>query len=52
MGEGWDAEGADARIPTRCGLGFALVGTLHLNEQDGLADFVVLREPTVFEGAR
>lgn len=31
-------------------LGFALVGTLHRNPDDGLADFAVLREPSVFEG--
>ena len=30
--------------------GFALIGTLHPNPEDGLADFVVLREPSVFEG--
>lgn len=30
--------------------GFALVGTLHPNDEDGLADFVTLREPSVFEG--
>ena len=32
--------------------GFALLGTLHLNPQDGLADFVVLRDPSPFEGPR
>jgi transcriptional regulator with XRE-family HTH domain len=32
--------------------GFALIGTLHLNPEDALADFVVLREPTPFEGPR
>ncbi len=31
-------------------MGFALIGTLHLNPEDGLADFTVLREPSVFEG--
>lgn len=31
-------------------MGFALVGTLHRNPDDGLADFLVLREPSVFEG--
>lgn len=31
-------------------MGFALIGTLHLNPEDGLADFAVLREPGVFEG--
>ena len=31
-------------------LGFALVGTLHPNPDDGLADFAVLHEPSVFEG--
>jgi transcriptional regulator with XRE-family HTH domain len=30
--------------------GFDLVGTLTANPQDGLADFVVLREPSPFEG--
>ncbi len=30
--------------------GFALLGTLHPNPRDDLADFVVLVEPTVFEG--
>lgn len=30
--------------------GFAVIGTLLVNPEDGLADFVVLREPTVFEG--
>jgi transcriptional regulator with XRE-family HTH domain len=33
-------------------LGFALLGTLHSNPDDGLADLVVLREPTPFEGPR
>jgi transcriptional regulator with XRE-family HTH domain len=32
--------------------GFALLGTLHVNPDDGLADFVVLREPSLFEGPR
>jgi transcriptional regulator with XRE-family HTH domain len=31
-------------------LGFDLLGTLRLNADDDLADFVVLREPTPFEG--
>jgi hypothetical protein len=31
-------------------LGFDLIGTLRPNPEDGLADFVVLREPTPFEG--
>jgi transcriptional regulator with XRE-family HTH domain len=31
-------------------LGFALLGTLHPNAEDGLADFVVLREPKPWEG--
>jgi transcriptional regulator with XRE-family HTH domain len=31
-------------------VGFALIGTLHADPRDGLADFVVLREPTPFEG--
>ena len=30
--------------------GFDLVGTLHRTPEDDLADFVVLREPTPFEG--
>ena len=30
--------------------GFDLLGTLRPNPQDGLADFVVLREPSQFEG--
>jgi len=29
---------------------FALLGVLRPNPDDGLADFVVLREPSVFEG--
>jgi transcriptional regulator with XRE-family HTH domain len=32
--------------------GFDLLGTLRPDPQDGLADFVVLREPTPFEGPR
>jgi len=32
--------------------GFDLLGTLKLNPQDDLADFVVLREPSPFEGPR
>ena len=32
--------------------GFVLIGTLQLNPEDGLADFVVLREPSPFEGPR
>jgi transcriptional regulator with XRE-family HTH domain len=32
-------------------LGFALLGTLHPNAEDGLADFVVFREPKPWEGA-
>jgi hypothetical protein len=31
-------------------LGFALLGTLHPNAEDGLADFVVFREPKPWEG--
>lgn len=31
-------------------LGFALLGTLHPNADDGLADFVVYREPKPWEG--
>lgn len=31
-------------------LGFDLLGTLHPNPQDGLADLVVLREPSPLEG--
>ena len=32
--------------------GFDLLGTLKPNPQDGLADFVVLREPSPVEGPR
>ena len=32
--------------------GFDLLGTLKPNPQDGLADFVVLREPSPLEGPR
>lgn len=32
--------------------GFALLGTLHPNPDDGLADFTVLREPSPLEGPR
>jgi len=43
----------DARLPPQHTLdAFALVGTLHLNEDDGLADFVVYREPSPLEGPR
>ena len=31
-------------------LGFAPLGTLHLNDEDGLADYLVLREPKPWEG--
>ena len=31
-------------------LGFDLIGTLRPNPEDGLADFVVFREPSPFEG--
>ena len=30
--------------------GFDLLGTLKINPQDALADFIVLREPSPFEG--
>ena len=30
--------------------GFPLLGTLHLNPEDDLADFIVLREPDPWEG--
>jgi transcriptional regulator with XRE-family HTH domain len=33
-------------------LGFALLGTLHHNADDGLADLEILREPTPFEGPK
>ena len=33
-------------------MGFTLLGTLERNEEDGLADFEALREPTPFEGPR
>jgi transcriptional regulator with XRE-family HTH domain len=33
-------------------LGFAILGTLHRNPDDGLADLEILREPTPFEGPR
>jgi hypothetical protein len=32
-------------------LGFDLIGTLQPNPEDGIADFVVFREPTPFEGS-
>jgi hypothetical protein len=45
---------ADARTPHTVVLlhaqGFDLVGTLQPNAEDGLADFVALREPSPFEG--
>lgn len=31
-------------------LGFALLGTLHPNAEDGLADYLVFREPKPWEG--
>lgn len=31
---------------------FALVGVLRLNPEDDLADFVVLKEPSVFDGPK
>jgi transcriptional regulator with XRE-family HTH domain len=43
----------DARTPDTVVLhaqGFDLVGTLQPNAEDGLADFVALREPSPFEG--
>ena len=33
-------------------MGFALLGTLARNEEDGLADFTALREPSPLEGPR
>jgi transcriptional regulator with XRE-family HTH domain len=43
----------DARLPPQSTLdAFALIGTLHLNDDDGLADFVVYREPSPLEGPR
>lgn len=42
-----------ARTPDPVALhaqGFDLVGTLQPNAEDDLADFVVLREPSPFEG--
>jgi transcriptional regulator with XRE-family HTH domain len=43
----------DARVPPQRTLdAFALIGTLHLNDDDGLADFVVYREPSPLEGPR
>ena len=33
-------------------MGFALLGTLKHNEEDGLADFTALREPSALEGPR
>lgn len=43
----------DARLPPRSTLdAFAILGTLHLNDADGLGDFVVYREPGPLEGPR
>jgi transcriptional regulator with XRE-family HTH domain len=43
----------EAHLPRRRTLdAFALIGTLHLNDDDGLADFVVYREPSPLEGPR
>ena len=43
----------DPRLPPQHTLdAFALVGTLHLNEDDGFADFVIYREPSPLEGPR
>jgi transcriptional regulator with XRE-family HTH domain len=43
----------DARLPPKRGLdAFALIGTVHLNDDDGLADFVVYPEPSPLEGPR
>ena len=33
-------------------MGFTLLGTLERNEEDGLADFAALREPSPLEGPR
>jgi len=33
-------------------MGFALLGTLTRNEEDSLADFTALREPSPLEGPR
>jgi transcriptional regulator with XRE-family HTH domain len=44
---------SDARLPPQPTLdAFALIGTLHLNDEDGLADFVVYREPSPLEGPK
>jgi hypothetical protein len=48
-------EGVELPEPTRCrddlhAQGLNLLGTLALNAEDDLADFVVLREPSTFEG--
>jgi len=43
----------EARLPPQRTLdAFALLGTLHLNDDDALADFVVYREPSPLEGPR
>jgi transcriptional regulator with XRE-family HTH domain len=43
----------DARLPPKRTLdAFALIGTLHLNDDDRLADFVVCREPSPLQGPR
>jgi transcriptional regulator with XRE-family HTH domain len=43
----------DVRLPPKRTLdAFALLGTLHLNDDDGFADFVVYREPSPLEGPR
>lgn len=43
----------DARLPPKRTLNaFAVIGTLQLNDDDGLADFVVYREPSPLEGPR
>ncbi len=45
--------GAPPADPEALGeMGFALLGTLRANEEDGLADFEALREPSLFEGPR